>query len=239
MRLHKFIAQVTALSRRAAERVIAAGEVQVNGTVVTRMGVEIDPRRHKVFWRGKRVMPRDEGRATWVMLYKPKQSIVSKSDPQGRRTIWQLLPAKWAHLDPVGRLDYDSEGLLLLTNDGEAIHRLTHPRFGVEKVYLVKVQHRPTERDLSRLLAGLQDAGERLHASAIRLRDRTARNTWLEMVLTSGKYREIRRMCERLGFPVLKLKRVRFGSVTIGALRPGAHRTLAPREVRQLTPYSQ
>lgn len=236
MRLQKFLAQVTALSRRAAERAIAAGEVQVDGTVITRMGVDVDPRRHKVCWQGKLLRaPRADAQAEWVALYKPKQTIVSKSDPQKRKTIWQLLPDKWARLDPVGRLDYDSEGLLLLTNDGDAIHRLTHPKFGVEKVYLVKVQRRPGERELERLLKGLKDAGELLQATAIRIRERTACNTWLEMVLKSGKYREIRRMCEQLGFPVLKLKRVRFGSILLGDLTAGKHRKLTPREVRRVT----
>ncbi len=234
MRLQKFLAQTTSLSRRAAERAIAAGEVNVNGTLVTKMGVEVDPRHHKVFWRGKLLRPRSEQHADWVLLYKPKQVMVTKSDPQGRKTIWEIVPRKFSGLNAVGRLDYDSEGLLLLTGDGEAIHKLTHPSFHVEKVYLVKVQGQPDERALGRLLKGLNDLGEHLAATDVAIRDRTAQNTWLEMVLHSGKYRQIRRMCEQLGFPVLKLKRVRFGAISIGSLRAGAHRTLSPREVRQL-----
>jgi 23S rRNA pseudouridine2605 synthase len=232
MRLHKFLAQASALSRRSAEQAIAEGRVSVNRQRVTAMGVVIDPDQDLVCLDGTRVgRSRDHH---YLVLYKPKQSIVTKSDPQGRRTIWSLLPQKAQRLNAVGRLDFESEGLLLLTDDGDLHHQLTHPTFGVAKEYLVKVRGTPAPAIVTQLCTGLEDAGETLKAEAVKIIDKTERNTWLRMTLHSGRYRQIRRMCEQLHHPVLKLKRVAFGPIRLGTLRSGRTRRLTPRELARL-----
>lgn len=232
MRLNQYLAKTTPLSRRAADQAIAKGEVTINGKVVSALGTQVQSRRDRVAWRGERLFLTPE--YEYHIFYKPKQTMVTKSDPQGRATIWQRLPQRAQVLNAVGRLDYDTEGLLLLTDDGELLYRLTHPRFAVAKVYEVKVQGQITPAALVRLQAGLDTADERLEAVAIQRRHDTARNSWLRMTLHSGKYRQVRRMCEQVGYPVLKLKRIVFGPLHLRDLPPGRSRRLAPAEVRAL-----
>ncbi|MBI2343220.1 MAG: rRNA pseudouridine synthase [Deltaproteobacteria bacterium] len=237
IRLHKHLAQSTPLSLRAAERAIAAGEVTVDGARVTAMGVTVDPARQTICYRG---IPTTRAKGhCYLAFYKPKQTIVSKRDPQGRKTVWSCLPPRWQRVNAVGRLDYDSEGLLLLTNDGVLHQRLSHPRFGVAKVYLVKVHGHPTQRVLQQFVAGCVDAGETLKAVSVERGATTERHAWIRIVLHSGRYRHIRRMCEQLGHPVLKLKRIAYGPITLGRLRAGQSRKLTPYEVRTLLALSQ
>lgn len=232
MRLHKFIAQASRLSRRAAERAIAAGEVRVNGVTVTTMGITVTPGQDRVEWQGLLLYAGRERQ--YLAYYKPKQTVVTKADPQRRRTIWDTLPPRCGALNAVGRLDYDSEGLLLLTNDGDLHACLTHPRYGVAKTYHVKVQGMMSEADRTSLVSGLRMEGERLAADTVRALGNTGKNMWLEMTLHGGRYRQIRRMCELIGHSVLKLKRVSIGPVHLRTLRPGKTRSLRPMELEAL-----
>ncbi len=233
MRLHKYIAEHTALSRRAAEKAIAEGLVMVNGNIVTQMGVVIEPGTDIVALEGKCIQGR--GRAhRYLAFYKPRRTMITRSDPQGRRTIWDVLGSKGERLNAVGRLDYDTEGLLLLTDDGDLLQRLTHPSFGIKKVYHVKVKGLPGKDVLQRMVDGMKNDGENLRAERMRVINRTAQNTWIELVLHSGKYRQVRRMCETLGAPVLKLKRVMVGNVRLGTMRSGEVRRLRPTELKNL-----
>jgi pseudouridine synthase len=169
------------------------------------------------------------------MLHKPAGYITAVSDPEGRPVVLSLLPqAGMPRLFPVGRLDWDTEGLLLLTNDGDLANLLTHPRHGVSKVYHAKVKGRPTAEGLGRLLRGVVSEGERLVATAVRLLRTTKENTWVMVGVHEGRYRQVRRMCEAIGHPVLKLVRVALGPLTLGTLPRGQWRPLVPAELRAL-----
>ncbi|MBI4237500.1 MAG: rRNA pseudouridine synthase [Deltaproteobacteria bacterium] len=231
-RLHKFLAQATGLSRRVAEAAVAAGEVRLNGRVVTKLGVVIDPTHARVEWRGARL--RAVRRFHYLAYYKPKQVVTTKSDPQRRRTVWSLLPERFDGLDAAGRLDYDSEGLLILTDDGAVVARLTQPRFAVEKVYWVKLSARPTAAALAQWTQGIPDDGTVLRAARVRMLRAEGAHAWVEAVLTEGQTRELRRMAAAIGLTVLKLKRTAMGPVRLGRLKPGAWRKLTSPEVQQL-----
>ncbi|MBI2346326.1 MAG: rRNA pseudouridine synthase [Deltaproteobacteria bacterium] len=232
VRLNTFLARATALSRRAADRAIAAGEVEVNGRRVDALGLKVDPKCDRVLWHGKQVMPTRE--KICLAFYKPRHVVVTKSDPQGRPTIWRWLEPYAAECNAAGRLDYESEGLLLITNDGMLIERLTHPRFGVAKRYHVKVDGIPDDAKLARLTRGARVAGVIYQPVDIRRLRSTEENGWLEMTLTEGKYREIRALCAAIGHLVLKLRRVAVGPIKLGTLRPGQARKLRSNEIAEL-----
>jgi 23S rRNA pseudouridine2605 synthase len=187
LRLQKFFSQAGIMSRRAAEDAILLGRVALNGRVVTTMGVQIDPTRDEVRLDGNLVTAAQT--LHYLLFYKPKHCVTTLSDPQGRKTIMDCLPSLDVRVFPVGRLDYDAEGALILTNDGRLAHRLQHPRFGVPKVYEVKVQ---------------------------------------------GWYRQLKRMGEAVGHPVLKIKRIAYGPLTLGRMKPGDWRPLTASERRAL-----
>jgi 23S rRNA pseudouridine2605 synthase len=234
-RLQKYLARAGVASRRHAEELIAAGAVTVNGAVVRERGTRIGAG-DEVRVRGRLVRPGAEH--LYVLLNKPPGTVTTASDPQGRRTVLDLLPAEWraARLYPVGRLDYDTEGLLLLTNDGALALRLTHPRYGLTKEYRALVAGRPAAVALARLERGILLPGE-VHptAPARAWVERAAgENTWMGVELHEGRNRQVRRMFEALEHPVLRLRRVRVGPLTLGALAPGVSRPLMPAEVAQL-----
>lgn len=231
-RLHKFLAQATGLSRRAAEAAVAAGLVRLNGRVVTKLGVVIDPARARVEWQGERVRARRRFR--YLAYYKPKQVVTTKSDPQQRRTVWTLLPERFGELDAAGRLDYDSEGLLILTDDGAVVARLTQPRFAVEKVYWVKLSARPSAAALAQWTRGVADDGDTLRVARVRLLRTDGEHAWVEAVLCEGHTRELRRLAAAIGLTVLKLKRTAMGPVRLGRLTPGTWRQLTKGEVQSL-----
>jgi pseudouridine synthase len=173
--------------------------------------------------------------AVTVMLHKPAGYITAASDPEGRPVVLSLLPRTGLpRLFPVGRLDWDTEGLLVLTNDGDLANVLTHPRHGVAKVYHAKVKGRPAPEALGRLLGGVVSGGERLAATAVSALWKTQENTWLMVRVDQGRYRQVRRMCEAIGHPVLKLVRVALGPLTLGSLPRGQWRPLLPVELRAL-----
>lgn len=232
MRLQKLIALATDLSRRAAEEAIAKGEVTVNGAVVTVMGTTVDPSVDKVCLRGRLV--RTPERFSYLAFYKPRRVVVTKSDPEGRRTIWDYLESWKERVNSAGRLDYESEGLLLLTNDGEMLNSLTHPRHEILKVYVAKVRGEPPQETIEKLKSGIRlEEGKTLPAEikVVRVEEN---NTWLQIGIREGKYRQIRRMCETVGHPVLKLKRVSIGPVRLGQMKAGEWRFLSQKEIYNL-----
>jgi pseudouridine synthase len=171
----------------------------------------------------------------YVMVHKPPGVMTTLSDPQGRPVILDLLPRRGLpRLFPVGRLDYQTEGLLLLTNDGALAHALMHPSFGVKREYRAKVRGIPTPAELARLQSGVSSMGERLRAEDARLSTSGAGSSWLKLTVREGRYHAVRRMCDSIGHPVVKLKRVRFGPVALGKLPKGAWRRLSAREVASL-----
>jgi 23S rRNA pseudouridine2605 synthase len=228
MRLAKYLAHAGVASRRAAEAVIAAGRVSVDGEVVADPARDVDER-SRVSVDG-RAIAGAEARLTYL-LHKPVGVVSTARDTHGRRTVLDLVPAPGGRLYPVGRLDADSSGLILLSNDGELTERLTHPRHEVPKTYRALLGGAPVSRDaLSRLRAGVElDDGPTAPAKARLLSPRE-----LELTIHEGRNRQVRRMCAAVGHPVLELTRVRFGPLTLDGLAEGEHRRLRERELELL-----
>lgn len=233
IRLQKFLADAGVASRRAAERLIVAGQISVDGRVVRELGTKVDPSQQEVAVEGQ---PVRERRKVYVALHKPKGFLCTARDPEARRTVHDLLPAEWSNLQNVGRLDRDSEGLLFLTNDGEFSLRLTHPRYGVRKCYRAVVVGRILEPQLKQLTAGIDDEGELLKAESARLLSSNNSHSVVELELTEGKNREVRRLFEALGHEVEQLVRTRIGPIRLGELPLGKWRTLSPAEIKSLLP---
>lgn len=237
VRVQKILADAGLASRREAEEWIREGRVQVNGQVVS-LGDRADPDRDAVRVDGKRVHPRRGPRA-YVLLNKPKGYVTTVDDPAARNTVLDLLPPSLrGRVKPAGRLDVQTEGLLLLTDDGELARHVTHPSTGCSKEYRVKVSGVPGEKDLQRLRRGIPLDGRPTRAAEIERISTTARagegNTWLRVVLREGRTRQIRRMFEAIGHPVSKLKRVAIGPIRDDRLPTGAWRSLSPGEVERL-----
>lgn len=233
IRLQKIIAQAGVASRREAERLIRWGRVSVNGEIVTEMGAKADPARDAIKVEGKLISGR-EG-PVYLAMNKPINVLTTMRDEEGknRPTVAGLLPPKRKRVFPVGRLDFDAEGLLLLTNDGDLAHRLTHPRYGIPRVYEVKVKHAPDERALRRLdrMAG-GDGGENRRVKL--MGRKTERNAWLQIELREGKHHQVKEMCEAVGHPVLKLVRRSYGGIPTRGIPRAGIRTLTDREVARL-----
>jgi pseudouridine synthase len=233
VRLNKFLAHSGVCSRREADRFIEAGRVRVNGRVVDELGQKIDPARDRVDVGGRAVRGGDE-RPVYILLFKPSGRVVTVKDPFGRPTVMDLLPKLPVRVYPVGRLDAESEGALLLTNDGEMAHRLTHPKHGAGKVYEVRVEGEPPEDDLENLRRGVFLEGRRTALARIQVLRRSLRKTLLRVEIHEGRKREIRKMFEALGYPVKGLLRVQFAGLTLDGLRPGEWRYLKKTEVASL-----
>lgn len=230
-RLQRSLARAGFGSRRACEDLIARGRVEVDGRVAT-LGDRVDPATAQVRVDGVEVNL-DPG-VRYYALHKPRGVVTTMRDPQGRPDIRGFLPEEATGVVPVGRLDRDSEGLLLLTNDGDLANRLTHPRFGVEKEYLAEVEGAPGPAHLSRLRRGVVLDDGPARPIAVSIVDRHGGRAALRVVMTEGRKREVRRMLHQVGLPVTRLIRVRVGPVALGTLAAGAIRPLAPEEVRAL-----
>jgi 23S rRNA pseudouridine2605 synthase len=231
VRLQKYLAEAGVASRRASEQIILEGRVAVNGEVVRKLGTQVDPTHDRVTVDGDVVKAK---RKIYVAVNKPRGVVCTRSDPSGRRTIGELLPPEWQHVYSVGRLDRDSEGLLFLTNDGDFSLRLTHPRYGVAKKYLLTVEGRAEGNVLDKMREGVFDQGERLKAQRARILSASNKQSVLELELLEGKYREIRRMCDLLDLKVLRLQRVQIGKIKLGELKSGRWRTLTESEINSL-----
>ena len=234
-RLQKLIAEAGIASRRHAEQLITAGEVTVNGQVITELGTKADASKDHIKVKGKLINPALARREkVYVLLNKPKGYLSSVSDPEGRPLVTELLPASLGRIYPVGRLDFNTEGLLLLTNDGDFTNFITSARNRVEKVYQAKVKGLPPEAALQRIRRGvILDDSTRTAPARITKVDETENNAWFEIVLHQGKNQQIRRMFDMIGHSVLKLKRARIGFLYDERLRPGEWRRLSPQEVQR------
>ncbi len=230
MRLQKFFSDAGVLSRRAAEAEIAAGRVKVNGAVA-RIGDSVDPETDVVEYKGKRILPRADKPRQYIMLNKPRGYVTTAHDEKGRRAVTDLVRALGTRVYPVGRLDMDSEGLLLLTDDGEFANHLTHPRHEIPKLYHVTLSKSVSDEQLWALSQPMVlDGYTLLPVTVIPLSPDT-----LEMHLYEGRNRQIRRMCEAVGLRVKRLQRVAIGDLTLGELPVGKWRALTPDEVAYLT----
>lgn len=232
-RLHKRIAAAGICSRRAAEELIREGRVKVNGAVIVEMGVKVGPEdRIEVDNR-----PIGFAKSYTLVMNKPVGYITTLSDPQGRRTVKELLPALPVQVKPVGRLDYDSEGLLLFTNDGHLAQRLTHPRYGVEKEYQAVVSGVPEEQELEKLRKGVWiPEGGKTAPAEVRLVhvDKKGVSAVLKITIHEGRKRQVRLMCEAIGHPVQSLRRTRIGPLVLKNLPPGACRKVGEKELEEL-----
>jgi len=231
-RLQKLMAHAGIASRRKAETIISDGRVTVNGKVAT-LGDKADPQKDDIRVDGKRLRLNEELR--YVLLHKRRGIICTTDDPEGRTTVLDELGDNFSErLYPVGRLDIDSDGLVLLTNDGDLANRLTHPRYESEKTYKVLVEGAPNEKTLSRWRRGVRLDGEPTAPAVIKVLHSERRNTWLRIVMTEGKNRQIRRVAELLGHPVVRLTRTHIASIELGNLKPGQFRQLSKIEVNTL-----
>jgi 23S rRNA pseudouridine2605 synthase len=231
VRLQKFLAEAGVASRRAAEQIILDGRVKVNGQPVRLLGTKVEPGRDTVTVDGQPVRVK---RKLYVALHKPVGCVCSRQDERGRPTIHDLLPKEWQNLHSVGRLDFDSEGLIFLTNDGQFALCLTHPRYGVSKKYVATVEGKVEQASLEQFLRGVWNAGEKLQARAVRLVSSSRAQSVVELELSEGKNREVRRMFESLGLTVKRLQRTQIGKIKLGELRPGRWRVLTETEIRTL-----
>lgn len=232
VRLQKVIADSGLASRRKAEELIAQGRVTVNGQVVCELGTKVDPGKDHVKVDGRHLKPAPP--QTFVMLNKPKNVVSTMSDPGGRSTIADLLPGVRMRVFPVGRLDFDSEGLMLLTNDGELAQRLLHPRHHVPKTYLIKVKGMLDSEDIRQLEKGVTLDDGRTGPAVVKKVGKATENSWLEVTIYEGRKHQVKRMLEAVSHPVLKLKRVRFGPLVLGDLPIGQYRYLTDREANSL-----
>jgi 23S rRNA pseudouridine2605 synthase len=250
VRLQKILSQAGVASRRAAEKLILDGRVAVNGQTVRELGTKADPG-DDIRVDGRRIRPAERKR--YILLNKPAGFVTTRSDPQRRRTVLDLLAGVREYVYPVGRLDYDTEGLLLLTNDGELAAALTHPRHGVERTYEARVAGVPDEDALDRLRRGVPLDGHRTRPADVFLltRDRARHSVTsrgerqssgrekkvrsvLRLTIREGRNRQVRRMCEAVGHPVESLRRTRIGPISDRQLKPGEWRELTPKEVEKL-----
>ena len=235
IRLQKILSAAGVASRRASEQLLAEGRVSVNGHTVRELGTKADPSRDDIRVDGRRI--RTDLRQRYILLYKPRGYVTTRRDPEGRPTVIDLLGRNAGYIYPVGRLDYDSEGLLLMTTDGELAERLTHPRHEVERVYEAIVAGNPDESAIDKLRRGVYIDGRRTSAAEI-FRGQTVKSgsptTKLTITLREGRNRQIRKMCLSVGHPVRSLTRISMGPLTLGRLKPGEWRELTPIELASL-----
>lgn len=231
-RLQKFLASAGVASRRKAEELIAAGRVKVNQQAVTQLGTKVDPEKDLVTVDGKLVSGPDA--RTYLLLYKPPGCVTTASDPEGRPIALDYLRGVRARVFSVGRLDWDAEGAVLFTDDGELANRLAHPRYGHRRVYLVKVKGDPAPEALQRMLTGvrLEDGPARALEAAVH--EHAEKNVWIRVVVGEGRYHLVKRLCEAVGLQVQRLFRPEFAGVTVEGLRSGQSRPLSPAEVRSM-----
>jgi len=231
-RLQKILSQAGVASRREAERMITDGRVAVNGASVTELGAKADPSRDTITVDGKPVTV-DEKRV-YVLLNKPVGYVTTLKDPEGRSIVTDLLKGLGMRVFPVGRLDYNTEGLLLLTNDGEWANRLAHPRHEVDKEYLVRIRGTVAREQIVRLEQGVDLEDGKTAPARVALTKQSDNNTWISITIHEGRYRQVRRMCEAVSLSVVRLRRVRYGSLELGELKQGQYRHLTPAEVSAL-----
>lgn len=232
MRLQKFIAECGIASRRSAEKMIESGRVYVNGELIDYMGCVIDPDRDVVEVDGRVIQP--ENKKYYIMLNKPKNYVTTVSDDLGRPTVMQLVSDINARIYPVGRLDFDTTGLLIMTNDGEFANILTHPRHVVNKAYIARIDKPLDENQLERLRSGIELDGVMTSPARAENIKRPQKGFEVKIIIHEGKNRQVRRMLDAVGANVMSLKRISVGSVTLGNLPEGKWRKLSEAEINKL-----
>ena len=232
MRLQKYLASCGVASRRAAEKMITEGRISVNGTVVTELGTQVDENADTVQVDGETVRP--EAEKHYIAYNKPVGEVTTASDPEGRDTVMDRFRDYPVRLFSVGRLDYDSEGLLLLTNDGDLMNRLLHPSFEIKKSYLTRVSNFVTDEEIRSLRKGVMIDGRLTSPAEVRMIRHDAFSTELLVTIHEGRNRQVRKMIEAVGHQVVRLKRVRFGPVELGDLPSGMWRKLTEAEIAKL-----
>ncbi|MCX5895059.1 MAG: pseudouridine synthase [Proteobacteria bacterium] len=232
-RLQKIIAGAGIVSRRKAEELITIGRVSVNGVTIKKLGTKADPHRDRIEINGQ-LLPRSENKM-YLMLNKPKGYVTTLHDPEGRPTVADLVGSIPERLYPAGRLDYDTEGLLILTNDGAFAHLLQHPRHNIARTYLVKVRGFLSDTTVKKLGQGVYLDGFKTGRVRIKLLRRLQRNSWLEVTIWEGKNRQLKRMFESIGHSTMRIIRVGFGTLKLDrGLKPGTHRNLTRDEIDRL-----
>lgn len=233
-RLQKILSQAGIASRRASEKLIVDGRVSVNGATVRELGTKADAGADDIRVDGRRIKVVERHR--YILLNKPRGYVTTRSDPQRRPTVIDLVSGVREYVYPVGRLDFDSEGLLLLTNDGDLAARLTHPRHGIARVYEARVLGVPDERDLARLARGIPIDGRRTAPAEIRMLPphRGAGEATIVLTIREGRNRQVRKMCEAIGHPVAQLRRVAIGPIKDASLKSGQWRELRDEELKRL-----
>lgn len=229
MRLNKYLALAGVASRRKCDEIIANGDVKVNGSVVTEMGTQINEKKDKVEYDGKILsLPKEY---VYYKLNKPKGYICSAKDEKGRKTIYDLIKIPDVRLFSIGRLDYDTEGLIILTNDGELSQKIAHPSCSIEKEYIAVIEGEVKESELAVMRAGVVVDGDRMPACRVEYIRREGNNTRLKVVIDEGQNRQIRRMFEAIGRTIILLKRVKIGHLTLGGLSRGEYKELTDKEI--------
>ena len=228
MRLQVFLSHSGISSRRAAKDIISSGRISVNHEKVFNASFKIDPEKDKVFLDDKRIIIKEK---IYIMLHKAKGVTTTKSDPFADKTVMECLPSKFRHLNPVGRLDKDTTGLLILTNDGELINRLTHPRYQVEKLYGVRLDKKLTLQDKTKIEKGI--ILEEKHTAPCKIKLKEELN--LEITLREGRKRQIKRMFKKIGYNVIVLKRLKEGGLGLGSLPEGKWRFLTNEELHEIS----
>jgi 23S rRNA pseudouridine2605 synthase len=231
-RIQKIIANAGITSRRKAEDLIRQGRVTVDGHTIEALGSLADSAREKVRVDGKLISSKPGN--VYLLLHKPKRYITTLEDPEQRPCVLNLVKGIKARIFPVGRLDYDAEGLLLLTNDGALAHKLLHPRYEIPRTYEVKVKGIPPDTSIKALRSGVRLSDGMTHPARVRFLERTRKNSWLSITVTEGRNKLIKRMCSAVGHPVLKLKRTKFGPFSLGNLKPGEYKVLSQAEIKKL-----
>ncbi len=229
-RLQKFLASAGVASRRKAEELILQGRVRVNQQIVRQLGTKVDPEKDLITVDGGLISTSDE--RTYLLLYKPSGCLTTASDPKGRPTVLDYVKGLRGRVFPVGRLDWDAEGAVLLTDDGELANRLAHPRYGHRRVYLVKVRGEPSPEQLERLRTGARLEDGPARALEAEVHKAAERNVWIRVAVGEGRHHLVKRLCEAVGLSVSRLFRPEFGGVTVKGLKPGGWRHLDAGEVR-------
>jgi pseudouridine synthase len=236
-RIQKILSRAGIASRREAERMVLEGRVTVNGKVIDTLGFKADPLKDHIKVNGKRLV-RFEPNVT-LLLNKPRGYVSTVRDPEDRPTVMDFLKGVKQRIYPVGRLDIDAEGLLLLTNDGDLAYLLSHPRYSVPRTYLAKVSGVPEERDLNRLKRGVSLEDGKAKAVSVSILRLSEKNSWIRIVVTEGRNHLVKRMLFAMGHSVLKLKRIEFGPLRLGTLSPGQFRHITSEELSRLKKYAE
>ncbi|MFH1216351.1 MAG: pseudouridine synthase [Pseudomonadota bacterium] len=231
-RLQKILASSGVGSRRKAEEYIRQGMVTIDGQVVTDMGIKIDPAAHQILLNGKSIQSSEE--KIYILLHKPTGYVTTLSDPQGRPIVTSLLSGIKQRVFPVGRLDLDTEGALLLTNDGELAQRILHPSFEVKKTYVAKVAGKPSSDKIKLLESGVMVEGRRTSPASVKVLQQNSRFSLLEITIHEGRKRQVRKMCAAIGHRVLALKRLSYGNLQLGSLPSGKFRILRKKDIEKI-----